>query len=216
MSYFKKTPEFEKMEDLSKKVPAPLSWIIPDPYSISSYIMPITGLTKMQALSKLAQKAGKSGYLTTSRIGDPKGTAGTFFGTEIPKTVGKETVEVSLPTRGKDVAVFLMHEVEGLQSSAPLADAVSYTKNITVPKKLFTKLKNYDNLDSTWAEDLVGALSLKLKGYNYVHFINPETAKTVSVDLSQHTTKELMTTLKKMLVKKGTGEPFYFDSWNIK
>jgi predicted nucleotidyltransferase len=49
MPYFKKTPAFEKMEELSKKVPAALSWLVPDPYDPTSYVMPVAGMTKVEA-----------------------------------------------------------------------------------------------------------------------------------------------------------------------
>ena len=49
MPYIKKTPEFEKMEEFSKKIPAPLSWLIPDPYNPTSYLIPVGGLAKLRS-----------------------------------------------------------------------------------------------------------------------------------------------------------------------
>jgi len=44
----RKTPAFEKIEELAERVPAPLSWLIPDPYDVGSYLMPV-GITKSAA-----------------------------------------------------------------------------------------------------------------------------------------------------------------------
>lgn len=47
MPYFKKSPTFQKLEQLVEELPAPVKWIMPDPYDPSSYMMPIGGMTKM-------------------------------------------------------------------------------------------------------------------------------------------------------------------------
>lgn len=67
MSVVKKTPEHEKIEELAKKVPAPLSWLIPDPYDPTSYIAPISGLSKMQYINELA-KVGAPGAEFAQKI----------------------------------------------------------------------------------------------------------------------------------------------------
>jgi hypothetical protein len=46
------------MEQLAQKVPAPLSWIIPDPYDPSSYMMPMAVIGK-KPLSKFAKQYAK-------------------------------------------------------------------------------------------------------------------------------------------------------------
>jgi hypothetical protein len=154
----------------------------------------------LEALSRLAKIAGKKGYLETARVGPPKGLAGTFFGTKIPERLAlKEGVRIALPTKGKDILNLISHEIEGNSSTAPLADAVSLTRDISVPRKLAERLAKFDTRDSTWGEDLVGAISLKRKGINFVHFINPENTEAVSVDLSQHTIQELLKQLNRML-----------------
>jgi len=55
MPVVKKTSTFEKIEEIAKKTPAPLSWLIPDPYDPTSYVTPIAGLSKMQYLKALSQ-----------------------------------------------------------------------------------------------------------------------------------------------------------------
>jgi len=40
-TYYKPTEQAQKMAELAKKVPAPLSWLIPDPYNPASYMAPV-------------------------------------------------------------------------------------------------------------------------------------------------------------------------------
>ena len=40
-TYYKKTERAKKMEELAKKVPAPLSWVMPDTRNPASYMFPI-------------------------------------------------------------------------------------------------------------------------------------------------------------------------------
>ena len=63
-----------KMQELSKKIPAPLSWLIPDPYNPSSYVAPI-GMpfyrVEVPAKNWLGEALGKWGgpfrYHTTNK-----------------------------------------------------------------------------------------------------------------------------------------------------
>lgn len=203
-----KTGIGRQIQELAEKLPYK-EWYLPNPYEPSNFLAPIgtfgaKGPQIGNVLRRLGERAGKKGWLTTARQGLPKGKAGTFFGTSIPK----KEVSASFPTVGKDVGIFLDREVQGAQSSAPLADAISWNKTLDVPKDVLKKIKNKDSLDQTWTEDIIGAISAKRKGLNVLHFIHPETAETVTVNLSQHTEKDLLRTLDKMLVKKGKGEPF--------
>lgn len=58
MAVVKKTPEFEKIEQLAKRIPAPISWLLPDPYDPGSYIMPVGGLTKSQYIKGISDIMG--------------------------------------------------------------------------------------------------------------------------------------------------------------
>jgi hypothetical protein len=225
MPYVRKSPTFEKMEELAGKIPAPLSWFVPDPKDPTSYIHPAAPIATMgvknplmkKLLAVLGEKAGKPGWLTTYRMGKPKGVAGTFFGSEIPRTgseLSGNLISASFPTKGKTVANFL-HIHEGSWSGAELADAVSWHKDLPVPKDIYKKIKNKDSLDSTWAEDLIGAISAKRKGIDVLNFIDPKYGYSTTVDLSKHTEQELLKSLSKMLTKKGKGEPFNLANYLV-
>ena len=69
MPRVRKTPGFEKIEELAKKVPAPLSWLIPNPYDVGSYIMPVAGLTRLGGARKLVGPTLKQGLSSTEREG---------------------------------------------------------------------------------------------------------------------------------------------------
>jgi hypothetical protein len=45
MPLFKPSETWQKLQELAEKTPAPISWLLPDPYSPTSYITPIGGVT---------------------------------------------------------------------------------------------------------------------------------------------------------------------------
>ena len=58
MPVVRKTPEFEKIEQMARELPAPLSWFMPDPYDPSSYlhpIAPILGTMSREAILALGK-----------------------------------------------------------------------------------------------------------------------------------------------------------------
>jgi hypothetical protein len=58
MPYIKKGSQTEigkMVEELAGKVPAPLSWLMPDPYDPTSLIQPIGGIAKKQAIKKVVE-----------------------------------------------------------------------------------------------------------------------------------------------------------------
>jgi len=71
MPYIKKGSQTEigkKVEKLAEKVPAPLSWLIPDPYDPASFIQPIGGFTKQAAVKEVVGKFFDPNISTGSKV----------------------------------------------------------------------------------------------------------------------------------------------------
>ena len=62
MSTFKPTDISQKLQALVDQIPAPLSWIVPDPYNPASYIMPVGGLVKGVGKGGAARKFSKGPF----------------------------------------------------------------------------------------------------------------------------------------------------------
>jgi len=142
--------------------------------------------------------------LTTQRIGDARGLAGTFYGTEVK---GRQVKTVQLPKTGQGVVSFEIAN-EGNHAGAPLADSIDgYGKTpIKLDNDLQKVYKSIQKEDPTYAADLVGSLQLKRNGVNVAHFIDPKTKVTTSVDLRNHSVNDIINTIKKEFPTVSTNE----------
>ena len=68
MPVYQLTERAQKMQELAKKVPAPLSWAMPDPYDPSSMITPVGGITKAE--SQIIKKLPLAFRKTLSKVLD--------------------------------------------------------------------------------------------------------------------------------------------------
>ena len=68
MPVYQLTERAQKMQELAKKVPAPLSWVMPDPYDPTSMITPVGGITKAE--SQIIKKLPLSFRKTLSKVLD--------------------------------------------------------------------------------------------------------------------------------------------------
>ena len=123
-----------------------------------------------------------------SRVGEPRGVAGTFYGSDI----AKPDIQMTLPTSGKGVKTIESPGIEGGPSGAPVADWYDAQGS---PLK---ELESATPGDATYQSDLLGAIHLKRQGVEVAHFVDPETGKRLSVDLREHTEEQLLESLKQL------------------
>ena len=149
--------------------------------------------------------------LTTYRVGADRGVSGTFYGTKMTGPRARGATRGALPIRGEGIVHIAEPEVEGTSSSAPLADFLYGGIKLDPKLKRFIQTNKFD--DETWAADTAAALALKQQGVNVIHFTNPKTGATVSVDLRMHTEDELWRSLQKAVDSEGEDIDLSFKVW---
>jgi len=134
----------------------------------------------------------------TYRFGKPKGFAGTFYGNKIAATVkqanGTDKITVKyLPMSGKGVLT-VKSENDGAMRDAPLANLVDENK-VILDKDLQNLRAQAKDENDTYLVDSITALQLKRDGVDILHIKDYDTDGIVSIDLRNHTEKEILNSL---------------------
>lgn len=137
--------------------------------------------------------------LTTYRVGQEKGMAGTYHGTNLADS-SRGSKEVQLPREGEGVVSVSAPELKGDFAGYPMVDYFEKHATPTDRKLLKELLKGRENSPYLFRE-LLGALIAKRNGVKVIHFTSDK--GVVSVDLRQHTETELLASAHKVAHEYG-------------